>query len=187
MSDQTIKQSKFLSLILRHEPGKIGIALDEQGWVDVDVLLQAMARHHHRLSRGQLEEVVKNNDKQRFSLSEDGRRIRANQGHSTKVDLALPPQVPPETLYHGTVEKFLDAIFTDGLKKGQRHHVHLSPDITTATKVGQRRGKPVILEVASGDMLRAGHTFYISANGVWLTDHVPAQFLRRKTHNPHGA
>jgi len=181
MKTPDIKHSKFLSLILRHQPEKIGVALDPQGWIDVDVLLEALARNRHPLSRGELEGIVANNDKKRFALSEDGRRIRANQGHSTTVDLELKPRTPPERLYHGTVEKFLDAIFAEGLKKGERHHVHLSPDVETARRVGQRRGKPVILEVAAGEMQRAGHVFFLSENGVWLTDHVPPRFFERNT------
>jgi putative RNA 2'-phosphotransferase len=181
MKNSDTKSSKFLSLILRHQPEMIGVALDPQGWIEVDVLLAALARHGHPLSRGELEHLVANNDKKRFAFSEDGRRIRANQGHSTAVDLALEPRVPPERLYHGTVERFLTGIFSEGLKKGERHHVHLSPDGEIAARVGQRRGKPVILEIAAGAMHRAGHVFFRSENGVWLTDHVPPQFLERKT------
>jgi putative RNA 2'-phosphotransferase len=184
VKNSDVKISKFLSLILRHEPGKIGVTLDAQGWIEVDVLLAAMVRHRRPLSRRELEDVVENNDKKRFAFSADGLRIRANQGHSTEVDLALEPRTPPERLFHGTVEKFLDAIFAEGLKKGARHHVHLSPDLETAKRVGQRRGKPVILSVATGEMHRAGHVFFLSENGVWLTDHVPPQFLERmKNHD----
>jgi putative RNA 2'-phosphotransferase len=169
--------SKFLSLVLRHEPEKIGIVLDEHGWTDCHELIQAAARHRVRFDRATLLEIVRTNDKQRFALSEDGTRIRANQGHSVKVDLALTPQQPPETLYHGTVEKFIDAIRSTGLQKGERHHVHLSPDLITATKVGQRRGKPVILTIRAAAMTDAGHPFFISDNGVWLTDTVPPEFI----------
>jgi putative RNA 2'-phosphotransferase len=176
--NEQIRQSKFLSLVLRHQPEKIGIVLDENGWVAVDILLVAMARHGQSLQRADLERIVQENDKKRFAFSDDGLRIRANQGHSVDVDLALSPQVPPEKLFHGTVGKFLDSIFATGLMKGDRHHVHLSPDLETATKVGQRRGKPVILEVAAGDMHREGHAFFLSNNGVWLVDGVPPRFLR---------
>jgi len=179
MSQENIKQSKFLSLVLRHQPQKIGITLDENGWVEVSALLAAMAEHGHHLDRKGLDRVVRENDKKRFAFSDDGLRIRANQGHSVEVNLALQPQVPPERLFHGTVERFLDSIFADGLLKRERHHVHLSPDVETAIKVGQRRGKPVILEVAAGDMHRVGHVFFQSNNGVWLVDDVPPQFLRR--------
>jgi putative RNA 2'-phosphotransferase len=178
MSKEIVRQSKFLSLVLRHQPEKIGITLDENGWVAVDVLLAAMARHDRHLKRPDLERVVRENDKKRFAFSEDGLRIRANQGHSVDVDLDLPAQVPPEKLFHGTAGKFLDSIFAAGLVKGDRHHVHLSPDLETATKVGQRRGKPVILEIAAGDMHREGHAFFLSNNGVWLVDCVPPRFLR---------
>ncbi len=179
MSKELIKRSKFLSLVLRHEPEKIGIVLDENGWVEVDVLLTALTAYGRGMERASLERVVVENDKKRFAFSEDGQRIRANQGHSVEVDLALVPQAPPEKLFHGTVDKFLAAIFTQGLVKGERHHVHLSPDLETATKVGLRRGNPVILEIDAAEMHRGGHKFFLSANGVWLTDTVPPQFLQR--------
>ena len=175
MNQQRI--SKFLSLVLRHEPGKIGITLDENGWTDCDELIQAAARHRVSFDRATLLEIVRTNDKKRFALSEDGTRIRANQGHSVKVDLGLTPQQPPESLYHGTVDKFIDAIRSTGLHKGERHHVHLSPNLITATKVGERRGKPVILIVRAAAMADAGHPFYLSDNGVWLTDAVPPEFI----------
>ncbi|CAN5473210.1 RNA 2'-phosphotransferase [soil metagenome] len=179
MSKELVKKSKFLSLILRHEPEKIGIALDENGWVEVDVLLAALGSHGRGMDRAGLEKVVAGNDKKRFAFSEDGRRIRANQGHSVEVDLALVPQVPPEKLFHGTVDKFLVAIYAEGLLKGERHHVHLSADLESAAKVGQRRGRPVILEIAASEMHRAGHQFFLSENGVWLTDMVPPKYLQR--------
>jgi putative RNA 2'-phosphotransferase len=169
--------SKFLSLVLRHEPEKIGIVLDEHGWTDCNELIQAAGRHRVQFDRATLLEIVRTNDKKRFALSEDGTRIRANQGHSVKVDLALTPQPPPETLYHGTVEKLIDAIRSTGLQKGERHHVHLSPNLITATKVGQRRGKPMILNIRASAMAEAGHPFYLSDNGVWLTDTVPPEFI----------
>ncbi len=173
----SVRISKFLSLVLRHDPSRIGITLDEAGWVDVDVLLAAAAAHGVTLSRDGLRELVASSDKQRFALSADGTRIRANQGHSVPVDLQLPPREPPERLYHGTVEAALDGIRAQGLVRRARHHVHLSPDLETATKVGARRGAPVILTVLAADMHAAGHTFYCSANGVWLTEHVPARFI----------
>ncbi|MCW1887098.1 RNA 2'-phosphotransferase [Luteolibacter flavescens] len=169
--------SKFLSLVLRHEPGKIGITLDAQGWTDIHELILAAGRHGIHFDRKTLAEIVGTNDKQRFALSEDGTRIRANQGHSVTVDLALVPEQPPEILYHGTVGKFLKSIRTTGLHKGERHHVHLSRDLTTATKVGQRRGAPVILSIRSAAMAEAGHLFFLSDNGVWLTDTVPPEFI----------
>ena len=177
MSKKDVCQSKFLSLVLRHKPETIGITLDSQGWIEVETLLEAMARHGHVLTRPDLERLVRESDKQRFALSEDGTRIRANQGHSVEVDLALAPQTPPELLYHGTVDRFLDSIRATGLEKRQRHHVHLSAEMGTASKVGERRGKPVILEINSGHMHREGHRFFLSGNGVWLVDHVPTRFI----------
>lgn len=177
MRKKDISRSKFLSLVLRHQPETIGVTLDPQGWIDVDVLLEAMARHDHRMDFTELERLVRESDKQRFALSEDSKRIRANQGHSVEVDLALTPQIPPEILYHGTVDRFLDSIQATGLEKGNRHHVHLSADVETSMKVGQRRGKPILLKINSGDMHRSGHTFFLSDNGVWLVDHVPTKFI----------
>ena len=172
-----VEISKFLSLVLRHEPGKIGIILDENGWTDCEQLIKAAGRRGKKFSYETLVEIVRSSDKQRFALSEDGKRIRANQGHSVKVDLALEPKTPPEFLYHGTVAKFIESIRGSGLHKGERHHVHLSPDLKTATKVGERRGKPVILTIRAAEMSAAGHPFYVSANGVWLTDVVPPEFI----------
>ena len=169
--------SKFLSLVLRHDPDRIGIELDEHGWTDVDALLAACARAGLPLTRDELAIVVATSDKQRFALSEDQTRIRANQGHSVEVDLDLEPAAPPELLYHGTVEKFLASIRAQGLLKGERHHVHLSADLETAQRVGGRRGKPVVLTVRAGEMAAAGHVFYRSENGVWLVEHVPAEYL----------
>jgi putative RNA 2'-phosphotransferase len=172
-----IRASKFLSLILRHEPERVGLKLDSAGWAGVNELLDAVNRNGVSLTLEQLKQVVATNDKKRFAFSEDGRRIRASQGHSIEVDLQYTPQTPPELLYHGTPERSVGAIRTTGLDKGQRHHVHLSPDPQTAANVGQRRGRPVVLTIRSGDMHRQGHVFYRSANGVWLVDHVPPQFI----------
>jgi putative RNA 2'-phosphotransferase len=169
--------SKFLSLILRHEPHRIGVVLDAAGWVDIDKLLDALHAHDVDLSREELLEIVAASDKQRFAVSPDGTRIRANQGHSVQVELGLPPETPPEVLYHGTIDEFIPGIRAQGLLKRQRNHVHISADIETAKKVGGRRGKPVVLGIKSGEMARAGHTFMRSANGVWLVEHVPPQFI----------
>lgn len=178
--DQLVKRSKFLSLILRHDPGQIGLQLDESGWADVDELLRLInqARPGISFTREILEKVVSTNDKQRFQFNDDKSRIRASQGHSVTIDLDLPPAVPPELLYHGTATRFLDSICRTGLHSGSRQHVHLSLNVETATKVGQRHGKPVILQVRAGDMHAAGHLFYLSANGVWLTEKVPVEFLQ---------
>lgn len=174
---QITNLSRFLSLVLRHEPQKIGIQLDASGWVPVNELIAGCHRHGMPITSDLLREIVATNDKKRFALSEDGLRIRANQGHSVEVELGLSPAVPPETLYHGTVERFLDSIRSDGLKKGERHHVHLSAEEKTALKVGERRGQPVILRVAASQMHADGYTFHQTANGVWLTDHVPPQYI----------
>ena len=174
---EIIRTSKFLSLILRHEPARAGIKLDSAGWVGVTELLEAVNRNGVSLTLEQLKHVVATNDKKRFEFSENGQRIRASQGHSVEVDLQYEPQAPPELLYHGTPERFLESIRATGLNKGQRHHVHLSPDPQTAAKVGQRRGRPVVLTIRSGEMHRQGHLFYRSANGVWLVDHVPPLFI----------
>jgi putative RNA 2'-phosphotransferase len=179
MSKHDIGISKFLSLVLRHEPQAIGVSLDEKGWIDVEVLLRAMGTHGKALSFEDLDRLVRESDKQRFAFSDDRQRIRANQGHSVKVDLALEPQTPPELLYHGTPEKFVSSIMETGLNKGQRHHVHLSPDVQTAIKVGERRGRPIILEIRAGDLCRSGMVFYRSENGVWLVDAVPPDFIRK--------
>jgi putative RNA 2'-phosphotransferase len=170
--------SKFLSLVLRHQPATIGLTLDEHGWVSVTELLAALNAHGKRVDRALLEAVVADNDKQRFAFSPDGQRIRANQGHSVAVELGYTPQTPPETLYHGTAERNLASIRAQGLLKQQRHHVHLSANADTARQVGQRYGRPVVLVVNAGEMSRQGHTFYQSDNGVWLTDAVPPQFIQ---------
>src|SRR4051812_39560330 len=169
--------SKFLSLVLRHEPARIGIELDEAGWTDVDGLLAACAAHGVAFSRAELAALVASSDKQRFALSPDGRRIRANQGHSVDVDLQLTPAVPPARLYHGTVAKVVDSIRREGLLRGQRHPGHPAADGEPASRVGGRRGQPVILTVRADDMIAAGHVFYRSDNGVWLVLHVPPGFI----------
>ncbi len=173
-----VKVSKFLSLVLRHRPDKIGIELDEAGWTDVDMLIEKARARGMSFDIEELRTVVAENDKKRFALTDDGRRIRASQGHSVDVELEYEPREPPEILYHGTVERFLPSIREQGLIRGGRHHVHLSPDRVTATKVGQRRGRPVVIEVLAGKMHARGLVFYVSANGVWLTDAVPPEFLR---------
>lgn len=177
MNEKQIKTiSKFLSFILRHNPQTIGLHLDEEGWADVDELL-AKAASQHLITRELLDEVVTTNDKRRFTFNEDGTRIRASQGHSISVDLNLEKMDPPEYLYHGTVSKFIDAIKAEGLKKMDRQHVHLSRDKETATQVGSRRGIPHVLTISSGQMHQAGFAFYLSENLVWLTDHVPEQYI----------
>lgn len=172
-----IHLSKFLSLVLRHRPELIGITLDPAGWIEVDVLLEAMGRHDHPLTRDQLDFVVAHCEKQRFAFSEDRARIRASQGHSVEVELGYAPATPPDLLYHGTVDRFLPSIRAAGLIKGKRHHVHLSRDVETAAKVGDRRGKAEILTIDAKSMSADGLAFFVSDNGVWLTDHVPPQYI----------
>lgn len=185
MATRVSQASKFLALLLRHEPERIGITLDPAGWIEIDVLLDALHAHGVDLSRAELDDLVKTSDKQRFAISDDGARIRANQGHSVQVELGLPAVAPPDVLYHGTVSAVLPGIRGKGLVKGQRHHVHLSGDIETARKVGARRGKPIVLAIKAKEMVAAGHTFLRSANGVWLTDVVPPEFIELDDHAPH--
>ncbi len=167
-------RGKFLSLILRHKPETIGIELDENGWVAVDELLDKL---EGRLTREQLEDIVETNNKKRYEFNEDKSRIRASQGHSVKVDLGYDAVEPPEFLYHGTATRFLEAIKEEGLEKRSRHDVHLSTQLDTATDVGNRHGKVVILTIRAKEMHTAGYKFFVSTNQVWLTDHVPAEFI----------
>lgn len=169
--------SKYLSYILRHHPDDLGINLDAQGWTSVEILLQKINEGKGSLTFQELEEVVATNSKQRFSFNADKTQIKANQGHSVSVDLNLEAVQPPTYLYHGTVAKFLDSIKENGILKGSRHHVHLSENKTTATDVGSRRGKPVILTVKSGKMHEDGYLFYCTENKVWLTDMIPSQYI----------
>ncbi|TXF88814.1 RNA 2'-phosphotransferase [Neolewinella aurantiaca] len=174
-----IRTSRKLSLVLRHKPETIGLELDAQGWADVKSLLHKMAGSGTELSLSDLEKVVEENDKKRFAFSEDGRKIRASQGHSIDIDLNLEPLTPPAKLFHGTAVTSVDSILKSGLEARSRQHVHLSLDLETATKVGARHGKPVVLTVDAGAMHAEGYKFYCSANNVWLTEEVPARFLSR--------
>ena len=176
MDSSLVRLSKFISLVLRHDPGKIGLSLDAHGWADVDELI-AKANRFVRFDRPMLEKVVAENDKKRFAFSPDGTKIRASQGHSVAVDLQLEPLSPPEVLYHGTAERFQASILAQGLLPRSRQHVHLSKDRATAVNVGSRHGKPVVFIVKARQMELAGLKFYLSANGVWLTEHVPAEYL----------
>ncbi|MDQ7759864.1 RNA 2'-phosphotransferase [Xanthomonas sontii] len=178
MSKQHTDISKFLSFVLRHEPQAAGITLDSEGWAEVDALIAGAVQSGRTLDADLIRAVVDNSDKKRFALSEDGRRIRAVQGHSTEsVAIQYGAKVPPEFLYHGTATRFLDAILAEGLRAGQRHHVHLSQDIATATTVGQRHGKPAVLKVEALRMHQQGSTFFQADNGVWLTQAVPSSFF----------
>jgi len=178
---ETVRASKFLSLILRHEPERVGLKLGDAGWVGVDELLQAVNSHGVSLTLDELKHIVATSDKKRFAFSEDGLRIRASQGHSVEVDLQYPRQTPPELLYHGTATRFLDDIRQHGLKKMQCHDVHLSAETRVTLQAGGRHGKPALLTIRAGDMHRAGFVFRCSANGVWLVDHVPPQFIQFPT------
>ena len=170
--------SKLLSLVLRHQPEYINLQLNENGWAEVDELLEKAKTKNLHVSFEELKEIVATNDKQRFAFNEDNTMIRANQGHSVKsIDLELKAIKPPEFLYHGTVGKFLKSIQQTGLQKRSRQHVHLSEERETATKVGSRRGIPVILSIRTLEMHTKGFEFYRSANNVWLTNHVPVEFI----------
>ncbi|NEA82671.1 RNA 2'-phosphotransferase [Actinospica acidiphila] len=173
---RTVRVSKYLAKHLRHQPERIGLSPDAAGWVEIDALIDAAADHGFPITRDELDHVVAANDKRRFAV--EGSRIRASQGHTIPVDLQLPTAVPPAWLYHGTVARNLDAIRCEGLRPMDRHAVHLSADRETATRVGARRGRPVVLSVDAGAMHRDGHVFHVSANGVWLTAAVPSRYLR---------
>ena len=177
MSDSLKSKSKFLSLVLRHQPEIIGLQLDKEGWADMDVLISATNRNGHHFTKELIFQIVATNDKQRFALSTDRTRIRANQGHSVKIDLGLEPQAPPDLLYHGTAAKFLPAILVQGLLPQARQHVHLSALPDTAKSVGSRHGKPVILKIRALEMHSQGHVFYCAENGVWLTAAVHPSFF----------
>lgn len=177
MNDGGTKLSKFLSYVLRHRPEAIGLRLGDGGWVAVDALLAAAARHGTTMTPDRLAEVVATNDKKRFAFNADRTMIRAVQGHSVEVDLGYAAAPPPPVLFHGTVERFLPAILREGIRRGRRHHVHLSADRRTAIAVGARRGRPVILFIDAAAMAGEGHAFYRADNGVWMADHVPPRFL----------
>ncbi|MFZ0596792.1 MAG: RNA 2'-phosphotransferase [Flavobacterium sp.] len=179
MNEKAAKNiSKFLSLVLRHSPETINLKLDENGWTDVEELMEKCSKNGNELNAALLDYVVENNDKKRFAFNEDKTKIRASQGHSISVELNLNEVEPSEFLYHGTVEKFLENIQKEGLQKMSRQHVHLSKDKDTAIKVGGRRGVPQILTVKSGEMFKDGFKFYLSENNVWLTDEVPPKYIQ---------
>lgn len=171
---------RLLSYILRHHPEAAGVQLDSHGWVDVDVLLHGIHVMGRNLSRTDLERIVRENKKRRYSFSPDGKRIRANQGHSIPVDLELLPEIPPDPLYHGTASRFWESIQLQGLLKQSRQYVHLSSDRKIALDVGKRHGVPIILRIHTGEMLKNGFSFYLSENGVWLCESVPAIYLEKE-------
>jgi putative RNA 2'-phosphotransferase len=173
-----VKVSKYLARHLRHQPERIGLELDGEGWVEVGELLAACARHGFSLTRSELDHVVSANDKQRYAFDPSGLRIRANQGHTVPVDLGLPVTSPPRILFHGTVRGSGPAILAEGLRPMDRHDVHLSADPETARRVGARRGRPLVLTVDAAAMVMDGFEFRVSANGVWLVSAVPPRYLR---------
>ncbi len=178
MHDNDVKLSKFLSYVLRHRPDEFGVSLDRSGWAEVSQVLGACRERGHPATFADLERVLAENDKQRFELDESRTKIRARQGHSAEVELGYAAAPPPEHLYHGTVARFLPSIREHGLHKAERHHVHLSESEAVARSVGERRGQPLVLVVEAGAMARSGHVFHRTENGVWLTEHVPAAFIR---------
>ncbi|WP_166921202.1 RNA 2'-phosphotransferase [Flavobacterium poyangense] len=179
MNEKEIKRvSKFLSFVLRHSPETINLKLDENGWANVDELILQSKNQEVKLDLDALTIVVETNDKKRFAFNEDKTKIRASQGHSIDIELNLNEIEPPDYLYHGTVAASIDSIKEIGLQKMSRQHVHLSKDKETAIKVGGRRGKPIILIVAAGRMQQEGFKFYLSENGVWLTNEVPAKYIQ---------
>jgi putative RNA 2'-phosphotransferase len=178
MSKQHAETSKFLSYVLRHEPQAIGLTLDREGWVDVATLISGAKKLGRELDKALIRAVVESSDKKRFAISEDGLRIRAVQGHSTEsVSITFAEKVPPEFLYHGTATRFLESIRKEGLKPGERQHVHLSEDVQTATAVGQRYGKPVVLKIEALRMHKQGFKFFQADNGVWLVGSIPTEQL----------
>jgi len=183
-ADKRVKMSKFLSYVLRHHPESIGLTLDNHGWIPIKDLLEACRENKTTLTRDDLQDIVDMCPKKRFAVSDDGKKVRANQGHSVKIDLDYTLAEPPELLYHGTGMKAKDIITLAGIDKMQRTHVHLSSDILTAYSVGQRHGKPVIFVIAAKKMYDAGYVFYLSDNGVWLTNDVPPQYFIRIEYGP---
>lgn len=177
------KLSKFLSLILRHKPDTIGIKLDDSGWTDVDSLISKMNDYGISIDLETLILLVETNNKKRFAFNQNQTKIRANQGHSVNIELGYKAKMPPETLYHGTGNKSVKSILKKGIEKRKRHHVHLSLDIETALNVGRRHGKPVVFEILSKQMFEDGFEFFLSKNGVWLTDNVPVKYLRKFENN----
>lgn len=168
------KAGLFMCLVLRHNPSAANVTADAEGWVDIDALIRGS---HGRLTRPIINDIVATNNKQRFAISEDGKRIRARQGHSFPVDLGLVPVTPPDVLYHGTYPNAVPMIMKEGLKKMKRQHVHMAAETATASSVGMRHGTPIVFRVDAKAMLASGHKFYCSENGVWLTEHVPPEFL----------
>lgn len=179
MMDQRklIKTSKFLSKVLRHDPGSVGVVLDEAGWADLDEVIAAANRRGYAIDRESIREIMERGDKPRFALSEDGSRIRASHGHTVDVRLGLTPERPPDLLYHGTADVFVDAIKRDGLVPQRRQYVHLSSYEEAAAQVGRRHGNPIVLVIDSARMWADGWVFHQSASGIWLTEWVPSEYI----------
>ena len=185
-NDTHVGISKFLSLILRHSPQTIHLNIDKNGWANIDELIQNANKYGGRripkgihLTIDLINTIVETNDKQRFILSDDGKRIRANQGHSITIDLELDAKIPPDTLYHGTANRFLDSIMKDGLKPMTRQHAHLSQNKEVALTVGKRHGKPIVLYINAKNMFEEGYKFYLSENNVWLVSEVPTKYIKQ--------
>ncbi|WP_159023131.1 RNA 2'-phosphotransferase [Formosa sp. L2A11] len=172
--------SKFLSLVLRHKPETIGIKLDQNGWIEINELINKSSKYGVNFDRDTLNHIVATNSKKRFAFNDKQDKIRASQGHSIAIQLGYKNQKPPEILFHGTAEKSLQSILEKGLKKQDRQHVHLSSNIETATKVGQRHGKPYVFLVLAEQMYKDNFEFFLSENGVWLTNNVPKKYLKQK-------
>lgn len=177
MNNQLKTLSKYLSLVLRHQPDEIDIELDENGWARVDELIEKINQKGIKIDLTILKTIVETNNKKRFAFNENGDKIRASQGHSISIDLGYTPQKPPSVLFHGTAQQNVESILKNGIEKRSRQHVHLSADVDTALKVGQRHGKPIILQINSASMFEQNHSFFISENGVWLTDFVPSKYI----------
>lgn len=177
MNEKYVKLSRFLCFVLRHHPEKIDIQIDKKGWCDIDLLINKANTSGKHINRKILNELVQFDSKQRYSISEDKKMIRCNQGHSINVDMEFKTLKPPDTLYHGTVERFLSDIIENGIKKMSRQYVHLSSEVNTATSVGKRRGEPVIISIDSKKMNENGILFYLSDNGVWLCEYVSPEYI----------
>lgn len=179
MDIETVALSKYISYLLRHNPSDAGVALDKEGWADTEELLAGIRRKGRKIDLQLLEKIVQDDEKGRYSFSSDKTRIRANQGHSIPVHVAMTAAVPPEILYHGTAEQFAERICAEGIKKMSRQFVHLSPDIATACKVGQRHGKVCVFAVKAGEMAKDGFVFFLSANGVWQSEDIPPAYIEK--------
>lgn len=176
MNDEMTETSKLIAYMLRHRPNEFGLSMDQHGWVDANEVVKAVAARH-KFDAKMLEAIVASDEKKRYSFNEDKSKIRANQGHSIQVDVEMPERIPPEVLYHGTGEKYVEQILKSGLLPKSRLHVHLSKDHDTAVSVGSRHGKPAVFEVRAKAMHDAGHKFWLSENEVWLTKAVPVEFM----------